>query len=163
MYRMKWAIVIGILIGILAALASVPVNTGQTFPNNGPCTPIVGAGPGICNDDGTFTWYDSAGNKNAFSTGTQGPPGPQGPAGPIGANGAMGPSGPSGPTGPQGPTGATGPTGPIGPTGPQGPPGVIKGSVMQVTIVCPKGNGTISSGFTTPISGNCTITVNGIQ
>ncbi len=101
--------------------------------------------------------------------GAQGPMGPQGPTGPQGPAGAQGPQGmqgvpgASGPQGPPGPTGADGPQGPQGIQGPQGPPGVIVGSHLLGTVVCPAGTGTIKAGFSTPTTGSCTFTITAIQ
>lgn len=98
-------------------MATVPVNSGSFWNNNGPCTPNLTA-PGICNDnDGTLTWFDANGKKTPFSAmaGAQGPPGPAGA---------------------QGVTGLTGAQGIQGIQGIQGPPGVIKGSILTGTLSC---------------------------
>lgn len=109
-------------------MATVPVNGGFSLAPNGPCTPTSGA-VGICNDNGTFVWYDASGTKTLFGSG-----GPQGPAGPTGATGPQGTIGATGPQGPSGTVGATGLTGPQGPVGPQGPPGSLPGQVCRFTI-----------------------------
>ena len=64
----------------VAFISAVPINSGITLQDNGPCTPTTG--PGICSDNGTLTWYDSSLNKTPFSV-MVGPQGPQGPAGVI--------------------------------------------------------------------------------
>lgn len=139
-------------------LATVPINTGMSLPDNGPCTPKEG--PGICADNGVLTWYDASLAKTPFSAmiGQQGPPGPQGPAGPAGA------TGPTGPMGPQGIQGATGPQGAQGIQGPPGP-GIAVGSILKGIIKCPIGVGTIGLGFTSPkdTTQACTFIVTGIQ
>ena len=93
--------------------------------------------------------------------GAQGPPGATGPQGAPGLAGQTGPQGPAGPVGATGATGTAGQQGQTGPTGPQGTPGtpgIVVGNIVSfsgVKIVCPKGKGTVSGGFT---SFNCTVT-----
>lgn len=134
-----------VVISVSLFTASVPVNVGLGFGNNGPCTPVIGA-PGICNDnDGTLTWFDSQGNKTAFGTAQQGPPGPQGPSGPTGNQGVQGPMGPQGIQGVQ---------------GIQGKPGVIVGNTLTGTLACSPAKGqSVGGGFTT----TCTFKITGLQ
>lgn len=150
---------------VVGVSASVAVNTGTFWPLNGPCAPNVGS-PGLCNDEGVFTWFDSTGKKTAFSAGGVGPQGPPGPTGPtgvagpkgdVGATGLQGVPGATGPLGPVGPVGQTGSVGATGLTGPagaqgiqgiQGPPGVVVGTVLTGTFSC---------------TTTCTFTVTGIK
>lgn len=74
---LKILVVVLAVCGFVIGLgASVAVNTGTFWPLNGPCAPNIGA-PGLCNDEGVFTWFDAAGKKTAFATmvGAKGDPG----------------------------------------------------------------------------------------
>lgn len=113
--RLFTAIVVFSLVAVV--VAAVPVNGGYAFPSNGLCTPVPGA-VGVCNDDGTFAWYDASGKKTAFSA-------------------MIGQPGPTGPQGDPGPTGATGPTGAQGIPGTPGKDGTnatLQGQTCHFTI-----------------------------
>ena len=62
---MKLAFGVALGIVVLIVMASNPVNGGDGFPNNGPCSFL--GNPAICNDNGNLGWYDGSGNLTYFS------------------------------------------------------------------------------------------------
>lgn len=144
----------------VAVFVWAQVNSGYTFPANGPCTPSL-TSPGICNDNGTLIVYDTNGKK-----------------GPIAGPGIPGKDGIS-PTVDVGTTttGAPGSSAsvvnagttqnakfqftiPQGLKGDKGDMGLVVGSVFTVTQVCPKGQGTINAGWTTK---DCVLAITAIK
>lgn len=150
---MKWPSVIGIIAVTVLLLASAPVNNGFGFPDNGPCTPPLTA-PGFCNDSGVLVSYDVNGKKTPVGAGAKGDPG-------IPATIAVGSvnSGSAASVTDSG-TQSAAVLNFVIPKGDKGDTGLVLGSVLTVTLVCPKGSGTVQSGFT---STACTIAVTGIK
>lgn len=138
--------VVGFVVGVGA---SVAVNSGTFWPLNGPCVPNLTA-PGICNDEGILTWFDTNGKKTAFSAaaGAKGDPGTAATiaAGTVttGAPAAVKNSG----TQNAAVFDFTIPAGAQGIQGIQGPPGVVVGTVLTGTFSC---------------TNTCTFTVTGIK
>jgi hypothetical protein len=91
-----------------------------------------------------------------------GPQGPPGSAGSAGSQGVTGQAGPPGVQGNPGIQGIQGPQGQAGQPGQTGQPGqgLVVGSVLTLNLVCPKGKGTVTAGFT---SKDCTATITAIH
>lgn len=154
---MKWPSVIGIIGVTVLLLASAPVNNGFGFPDNGPCTPPLTA-PGFCNDSGVLVSYDTTGKKTpVLNPGPKGDKGDQGLSATVAVGSVS--SGSAASVTDSG-TQSAAVLNFVIPKGDKGDTGVVLGSVLTVTLVCPKGSGTVQSGFT---STACTIAVTGIK